>query len=349
MFITPTDTRRNKVLQAIVQVYIESATAVSSLVVARKLRPRLSAATVRNVMAELDELGLIWQPHTSAGRIPTDVGYRYYIDLLLAQEQLLERERKLIQKRCLLRNEAFDQLLTEILQILSDFSGYTALAFSSGLKRILLKRLELVPLHAKGILVVLISQTGLVKTAVVQLPEEIAQPELAKIVKLLNAEFSGLTLDEIQQRLKRRLLATRDIVYQLLKKALQILELSFISFAKDKLYLEGTSYIVEQPEFQNAEALRAIFKTFEQTDPLLDIMKEDLSPDGIKVHIGKENSCQNIQECSLVISNFKINDKNMGSLGIIGPRRMPYARVIATVNYMAQLLDKRSVDFGIQE
>lgn len=246
MFVTPLNTRRKKVLQAIVEAHIETASAVSSQTITHRLRSRLSPATIRNVMAELDELGLIWQPHTSAGRIPTDRGYRYYIDSLLEVEQLTQEERALIESRYPVRSEAFDELLTELLRCLSNFSGYTSLAFST--------------------------------------------------------------------------------------------------FGKERLYVERTSYILEQPEFQNIHKLQPLLKTFEKQEPLLSIMKEDLDPDGIKVHIGSENPYEDIQECSLVISNFKIRNRNMGSLGIIGPRRMPYARTIAAVSYMAQTLSERMVD-----
>lgn len=243
MFVTSLNTRRKKTLQAIVETYIETAAPVSSQAIARRMRWRVSAATVRNVMAELDELGLVWQPHTSAGRIPTDKGYRYYIDSLLEVEQLTPRERQLIESQYPQRNEALDELLTEILRILSNFSRYTALAFS----------------------------------------------------------FLG----------------------------------------RDKFYFEGASCILEQPEFQDMRKLQAVLRTFEQPQALISIMKEGLDADGVKVHIGKENPYQDIQECSLVISNFKIKDRNMGTLGIIGPRRMTYAKVISTVDYVAQILNER--------
>lgn len=344
MFVTPLNTRRKKVLQAIVEVHIETVSAVSSQAIAQRLRSSLSPATIRNVMAELDQLGLIWQPHTSAGRIPTDKGYRYYIDSLLEPEQLTPGERELIERCCPTQNEALDRLLTETLRILANFSGYTAMAFSSGLRRILFKRLELVPLKPHRLLVVLISQGGLVKTEVIQMPFKIESQELVKIAKILNEELAGLSLDEIKEQLSLKILAAKDVFFHLLKKASQILDLTFASFDKDRLYLEGTSHILEQPEFQNAHKLQAILRAFEQQDSLLEILRDDLSPDGIKVHIGRENSCENIQECSLVISNFKIRNRNMGSLGIIGPRRMPYARAISAVSYIAQILSERMVD-----
>jgi len=247
MFVTPLDTRRKRALQAIVEVYIETASPVSSQAIAQRLRWRVSAATVRNMMAEFDQQGLVWQPHTSAGRIPTDRGYRYYIDSLLEPEQLSLRERELIQSQYPSAGEAFDELLREILLILSNFSGYTALAFS--------------PL------------------------------------------------------------------------------------TKDRLYVERVSYILEYPEFQDTQKLQPVLKTFERRQPLLEIMKEDLSADGVKVHIGKENPYQDIQECSLVVSNFKIKNRNMGALGIIGPRRMSYPKVISTVSYMAHTFNERFTDF----
>ncbi|MCQ9208898.1 MAG: hypothetical protein NG712_05940 [Omnitrophica bacterium] len=247
MFVTSLDSRRKKTLQAIVEAYVETASPVSSQTIVRKLHWRISPATVRNIMAELSEQEFVWQPHISAGRIPTDKGYRYYIDSLLEPEQLSFQERELIENQYPAKREAFDELLTEILGILSNFSGYTALALSS--------------------------------------------------------------------------------------------------FGKDKLYIEKLSCILEYPEFHNTEKLQPILKTFERREPLLKIMKEDLSTDGVKVHIGKENPYRDIQECSLVVSSFKIKNKNMGALGIIGPRRMSYPKVISTVEYMAHTFNERFSDF----
>lgn len=242
MFATPLDARRKEIMQAVVEEYIETALPVSSQIISRRLRWRLSAATVRNVMMELDELGLITQPHTSAGRIPTDTGYRYYINSLMELETLSPKEKELIESRYPARTRTFDELMAAVLRMLSNFSGYTSLAFSS--------------------------------------------------------------------------------------------------FGRDRVYIERTSCILEQPEFQDVRKLQPILKTLEREDVLTSIMKEDLQPDGIKVHVGKENSYADIQDCSLVISNFKIKNRNTGSLGIIGPRRMSYARVVSVVDYMVQTLNE---------
>lgn len=242
MSVTSLNTRRKEILQAIVEMHIETALPISSQVVAQRLRPRVSSATVRNIMAELVEMGLIWQPHPSAGRIPTDKGYRCYVDSLLDVEKLSVQDREFIESQCLSRKNVLDDLLTEILRILSNLSGYPTLAFSS--------------------------------------------------------------------------------------------------FTKTRLYVERVSYFFEQPEFQDTQKLRTIIKTFEQQEPLLEIMREDLHPDGIKVHIGQENTCENMQDCSLIVSNFKIKDRNMGTLGIIGPRRMSYSKAISAVGYMANIFNE---------
>ena len=347
MSITSLNTRRKRILQAIVEMYIETALPVSSQAITQRLRSQLSAATVRNIMAELDSLGLIWQPHTSAGRIPTDKGYRYYIDAMLEPAQLSQDEKDFIASQYSVQNEAFDEVLINVLRLLSNFSGYTAMAFSSGLRRILLKRLELVSVESAKVLIVLVSREGLVKTTIVQMPRKIEAGQLEKISKFLNEEFEGLTLEGIKKRLAQELLSSTDVFFHIIKRASEVIDLALASFTKDELYLEGTSYILGQPEFQNTQKLQAVLRTFERPEPLLEIMKEDLDIEGIKVHIGKENSYEDIQECSLVISSFKIKNRNMGSLGIIGPRRMSYAKVISAVDYMARIFSERIVDFGL--
>ncbi|MBN2097276.1 MAG: heat-inducible transcription repressor HrcA [Candidatus Omnitrophica bacterium] len=340
MSATLLDTRRKKILQAIVERYIETASAVSSEAVAKLFRWRVSSATIRNVMAELSEAGFIWQAHTSGGRIPTDKAYRYYIDALLDLEQLTAAERQLIESQYLGRNEVFDELLREVLRILSHFVGYTAIAFSSGLRKILFKKLEFVSVESTKLLVVLVSADGAVKTTVVQLPYQIEQEQLFKIARFLSDEFSGLTLGEVKERLAAQLLASSDSWFHLLRKTADILELIWPNFDKDELYLEGANFIFAQPEFQNSQNLQAVLRTFSEEQPLLEIMKESLEQDGVSVHIGKENPYQDIHECSLVICNFKNKNSNIGALGVIGPRRMSYSKAISTVRYVARIFSE---------
>jgi heat-inducible transcriptional repressor len=347
MVVTDLNKRRKRILQAIVESYIETAAPVSSHAIAQRFRSRVSPATIRNVMSELDEMGLIWQPHTSAGRIPTDKGYRYYIDSLLELEQLSGREKELIESKYSSRQEVFDELLKEVLHILSELSGYTTLAFSSGLKRIIFKRLEFVSVESSKLLVVLVSPEGLIKTTVVQVLYEIGQAELIKMARFLNDQFQGLSLDEIKNRLSMQLLLREDAFFHILKKATQILDSAFASFDKDVLYLEGASHIFRQPEFQDARKLQAIFRAFESQEPLLSIMREDLDKDGTRVYIGKENPYEDIQECSLVLSNFKVNNRSLGTLGVIGPCRMSYAKVISAVEYMSRILSNKIDTLGM--
>ncbi len=200
--------------------------------------------------------------------------------------------------------------------------------------------------QSSKLLVVLVSPEGLIKTTVIQLPFKVEQPELAKIARFLNEEFEGLTLDEIKQRLAMQILSTHNAFFHLMKQATQILDLAFASFDRDILYLEGTSHILEQPDFQDAHTLHAIFSALEKEEPLLSIMKRGLDMDGVRVHIGEESHYEGIQECSLVLSNYKVKNKNLGTLGIIGPRRMSYAKIISLVDYMARHLSERIMFLG---
>lgn len=344
MDVTYLQQRRKEVLQAVVEIYIATAVPVSSQAIAQKMRSKISAATIRNIMAELDRDGHIIQPHTSAGRVPTDKGYRYYIDCSLEEEQLTSEDKKLIQGRFPLQNDIFDELLPWTLTILSSYSGYTALAFFSGLKKILFKHLELVAMAGGKLLVVLVSNEGIIKTALIQMPDDIDDHQLPRIARFLNEEFAGLSFEVIQQRLALQFLFSADSLFPLIKMARQILELVLAGSDKERLYFSGTSYILEQPEFQNTQRLQKVLRSLEKQGPLLLIMKEALNYDGVKVHIGGETACVDFQECSLVTSNFKSRDKTVGTLGIIGPRRMFYARVISVVKYIAQSLGEKISD-----
>lgn len=241
MYAQEKDSRRQKVLEIIIHSYISSASPVGSRTISRKYRMGLSPASIRNVMAELEETGLIMQPHTSAGRIPTDNGYRFYIDSLMNRERLTKDEEERI--RCELNSkiEEIDDLIQKTTKILSAVTNQLGLVLCPSIKRDLFRRIELVPIDKKRVLVVLITTTGLIKEAIVDLEKTQEPNELRRMVNFLNQELSQMPLNEIKDYILRRLLQEKNSFYHLYKFAQEIFRQSSVLEGHDKLFLDGAS------------------------------------------------------------------------------------------------------------
>lgn len=338
--------RREKILCAIVDSYIETAMPVGSRTISQRFRWTVSPATIRNVMADLEEMELIMHPHTSAGRIPTDRGYRRYVDYLLEPKHLTKDEESVISKMLGRRFEDFESLMQRASKALSIITNVAGVVLTPRLKRSALKHIEFIPIDSSRVLAVLITTSGIVKNSVLEIEDEITKSELLRISEFLNHELEGMFLGEIKEHLARRLLQQRDSFYTFLNKAMAILSRPSLLSMEDKIYFEGTASIMSCPEFSDIRKARLFLKLFEEKKDILDLFNEDIESEGIKVHIGKENTCKDIQDCSVITCNYKIKDRAIGVLGAIGPTRMEYGKVISTVKYLSEILGKALEDLG---
>ena len=340
MNVSDVESRRNKILEVIIKTYVEEAEPVGSETVSRRLRLGVSSATVRNVMSELEDLGLIAQPHTSAGRIPTDKGYRYYVDFLMEPERIKQDYREEIEQQYENRHLVVEDMIKKTSLLLSQLTQQASVVLYPNLKKTKLKKIELFVLEPCKIIVTLVSSSGLLKNSMVDLSTAIEENELLRLNNFLNSELVGLNLEEIKDHLSRMLLEERYAFYYLLDRASKIMNLAFQIEAEDMLYLEGAGYIFEQPEFKNLEDLRRVLKLVEEKRDLLEILNQDFESEGVKVWIGKENKYLAIQNCSLVISNYKVEGKPLGKVCVLGPTRMEYPKTVSSVDFMAKLLSQ---------
>ncbi|MBU1853890.1 MAG: heat-inducible transcriptional repressor HrcA [Candidatus Omnitrophica bacterium] len=338
--------RRKKILGAILESYIETAVPVGSRAISQIFRWTISPATVRNVMVDLEEMGLITHPHTSAGRIPTDKGYRYYVDCLLEPKHITKEEESIISRLIYKKGEDFDSLMQASSRAISLITNVTGIVLTPRFKRSIFKHIEFISIDSLRVLVVLVTSSGFVRNSILEIEEDITKSDLFRISEFLNQELEGMFLGEIKNYLTRRLLEQRDTFYTFLKKAMLLLSMPSLLKMEDRIYFEGTTSIMLHPEFKDVQKARLFFRVFEEKKDLLDLFNEDMESDGVKVHIGKENSCKYIQECTVITCNYKLKDRTIGALGAIGPTRMEYGKVISAVKYLSDLLGKSLENLG---
>ncbi|MFH1779278.1 MAG: heat-inducible transcriptional repressor HrcA [Candidatus Omnitrophota bacterium] len=347
MVVTDAISRRNKILETVIDSYVSTATPVGSFTVSKKYRIGLSPATIRNVMVELEKLGYIAHPHTSAGRVPTDKGYRYYVDTLMELKHLTEEEREFIEKNLTQDLDELEDIIRRTARAISTLTKQTSLISFPRAKKRTFKRLELISTSAAKIHALLFTAQGVVKHSIFELQENIEERELSRISKFLNEELLGLPLSEIKDHLLGKILSENDPFHHLFKQAIDILNLSRLLEEKnEKILLDGTHHIIEQPEFRNTEKIKAILKALEDEDEILDILDEDLEENVVKIHIGSENPYEDIRECSIVVSNYKIGEENIGGIGLIGPTRMDYSKVVSVIEYVGQIFSRSLARLG---
>ncbi len=333
--------RKKDILQAVVTDYIKMAQPVGSRTIARRYQVGLSPATIRNDMADLEEMGFLLQPHTSAGRVPTQKGYRYYVDNLMESADLEEKEQNVI-------NQVFEyEKLREIEEIikytsnlLSSLTNYTTLVLGPQLKKSAFKKLQIMPLDSQRALLVLVADTGFVKNKVITLPQMLSSGELNRIVSYLNQRLEGLTIDKITSRLISEL--RRDLYHHIrfLEDTFTLLEESLAEDER-RVFLGGTTNILSQPEFGDIEKVKALLSLFEQNSLLASLLSRPVAGvEGITVRIGSENILEEVQECSLVIATYCLGKEVVGTIGVLGPTRMDYSRTIAVLQQIINHLQR---------
>jgi len=343
------DSRRQAVLSAIIQEHLVTGEAIGSHTVSEKFAHASgwSSATIRNVMSELEEFGLLEQPHTSAGRIPTDKGYRYYVDNMLGASRLSKNDLKAIEsigvgKEIKARP---DRLMERASHVLSELSENVGIIIWPSLAENRLQHIRFVRLPDKRILVVLVSTSHIVHDKVIQLDEEFSQEELDRTARYLNVEFSGKTLLAIRAEIIALMKEEKALYDRLLRNAMVLCEgsLQGEDETAGAVYLEGAFNILTKPEFANAERMRELFQTFEEKSRLVRILNECVCGDpvgNVKVVIGRENAASSMKHCAVITVSYQVGDDISGTLGVVGPTRIEYGRTMAVVNYLARFIER---------
>jgi heat-inducible transcriptional repressor len=333
---TVLDERRREVLRTLIRLHIETGEPVGSESLSRSLSRSLSPATLRNVMADLEALGYLDHPHTSAGRVPTDEGYRFYVDSLMGLQSLAPGEKQAIDVELRSREGSAEQTMERASHLLSRLSRHVGFVLVPDIARTSFRHVDLVPLAHPRILVVIVSATGLVTHKVIEFEEKLRPEDLQACANYLNAQFAGMTLADIRRRLLELMSEEKALYDSLLQKVVALGGLAFEGAGETSVYLEGTSNILARPEFDDLERLRGLVKTFEEKGRLVRILNACLSGDGIRVLIGHENPDPDLRDLSLVTVRAPIEgDEGLG-LGVLGSTRMEYAHVVALVDHVAR-------------
>ena len=330
--------RSRQILQAIIEDYIGTGEPVGSRTLSRRPGINLSPASVRNVMADLEELGFLYSPHTSAGRVPTEKGYRFYVASLLEVRQLNRDLRSRLRQECRSRDFDTESLLREVGRILSATSNYTGLVMVPRFTSTVFRRIEFVRLAETRVLVVFITQTGIVQHKLIEVEEPLTQRELDEVTNYLNLEFSGLSIQEIKNRIFAEMDHERALVDHLRRRALLLSSRVLQYELGGQVFIEGASNILEQPEFADLSTMKRLMRTLDQKSLLVDLLDKAQQVEGLQILIGGADNYSEIEGCSLVTSSYASSRGTTGILGVIGPTRMPYAMVIPLVDYAASLV-----------
>lgn len=332
------DERKSRVLQAIIQDYVETAEPVGSRTLARKYRFGLSPATIRNEMSDLEELGYLEQPHTSAGRVPSSQGYRYYVDKLMEEHNLGPGEEQAIEAAFRRRIHEIDRLIKVTARLLSDATHYASLVTAPRAVRSALEHLQIVPLPGNKAMLVLVTEAGMVEKQVIDIPE-VTLVELQHVSEAISERLRGHTLDQLSRT------SLQDLRRELNKyRALLDHTLDFLGGETDsdgqRVYIGGTRNMLDQPEFRDVSKVRTLFDVLEQERAVQELLGEpETAPgEGVSFAIGEEIQYREMQDCSVITATYRIGGRMIGRIGVLGPRRMEYAKVAKIVDEVARRL-----------
>jgi len=334
------DDRIYRVLWAVVESYITNPDPVGSRFVTKKYAFNLSPATIRNIMADLEEMGFLHQPHTSAGRVPTDKGYRFYVDSLSHGEALLNAylAEEIMHKLENLRND-ISALLKETSRALSTVSHYVGVALSPGSEKTTLRGINLFMYKEGQVMAVLLTDEGIVKSKRIRLDCDLTQRDLSRISDYLNSEFSGQTIDEIRSRMVGEMQRDKALCDTLISRAMRICR-EALYFDYGDVFISGFSEVLGLPDFSDLQKIKVISRAIEDRHLIIKLLNTLSRSEGVSVVIGSENPASEMQTLSMVVSSYKEGDKPMGTIGIIGPTRMDYQRAITIVDTTARFISK---------
>jgi heat-inducible transcriptional repressor len=325
--------RRRDILKLIVEDYITSALPVSSEAIAKRMAIPVSSATVRNEMSALEDEGYLAQPHTSAGRVPSDIGYRYFVEFLMPEQQLTADEQRMIDHQFYQVQLDTDQWVRLAAAVLARQAMNAAVITVPKLLDIKLKQVQLVQVQPRLTLLVMVFDRGLLRQRFINCEDELNQDDLNRVANRCNAELIGRNLRGIKRKANEFQGFEREVLDQLVAEMREV-----ETPTPEQIVRDGLLNIMAQPEFAQTDRVRQFMNIFESGRLLEGALTEALASDGVRVIIGSENKSDDMRQCSMVLSRYGRDGEAEGVLGIVGPTRMPYSRVISTVRYTANIL-----------
>lgn len=333
------DDRKMKILKAIIRTYMETGEPVGSRTISKYSDLNLSSATIRNEMSDLEEMGYIVQPHTSAGRIPSDKGYRLYVDTMM-----LEKDREVAEMKELMleKTEKMEKILMQVAKLLANNTNYAAMISSPQMRRNRLKFIQLSQVDSLHILAVIVCEGNIVKNKVIETEDELDNEDILKLNILLNTNLNGLAMEEINLATITKLKEQAGIHSKLLNDVMDAVAEAIVGDEDLEIYTSGATNIFKYPELSDSSKAKDILSTFEEKQQLVELVNSTLeqSPEtGIQVYIGEETPIKTMKDCSVVTATYELEEGVQGTIGIIGPKRMDYEKVVANLKTLMNKLD----------
>ncbi len=332
--------RDRAILKDVILTHILSAEPVSSRAVAKHGTHGLSAASIRNVMADLEESGFLSQPHTSAGRVPTPKAYHLYIQSMMDHPTIPTDDRRYIDANLPSQGVGVEDLMTSTSQLLSQLSHQVGIVLTPALAETVLKRVEFVRLTQGKVLCVVVSKSGFVDNKVILTPEPVPRDELARISNFVTENFAGLTLREAQEKLVLLMAEERAKVDLALSRTITLARQGLDLTKDQEILMEGATEVLQQPELSDIERVRRLFDTFADKARMVFMLSQCMRGPGVRVIIGEESDFTSELGFSLVTRTYQLGEKPLGTVGIFGPSRMQYQRVIPLVDYLGERLSQ---------
>ena len=329
--------RKKKILQAVIDEYVNSAEPVSSATLVEKYNLNYSSATVRNELAELEKNGYLDKTHTSSGRVPSEKGYRFYVDELIKDDNISIEEMKYIQSKLDAKINEIEDLAKITTSTLSEITHYTTVAIGPKAEKQLIEEIKFVLLGTRMLMVVIVTDSGLVKETIIKYDEDITASQVETLNNLFNTKLKGKPLSKIDKPMEEYILAEITYSIDVIKPIIE--QINRIVEEADKIYLEGTKKAFDLPEFKSLELAKNFVNVLDEKDLMLEILDSGVAKD-INVYIGDENDKEELKDFSVVTFKHKVGDKDLGTIGIIGPKRMDYSKVISVMKYISKKIDE---------
>jgi heat-inducible transcriptional repressor len=331
------DERKRLILQAIIDDYISTAEPIGSRTIARKYDLGISPATIRNEMADLELLGYLEQPHTSSGRIPSVKGYRFYVDCLLAPPQISDRDIAIIDSWYHTKARRIEEVFQETVKIMSRMTKNVSMVLAPNVSQCTFRYVQFLPLDEQRSIVVIVTDTGLLENKIIEIPEGLTHEDLARVANAINSRVGGLAVERITATVLEDI--QKDILPnpQVYERAIKLLRQVLTVEKNEKVYLGGTTQMLNQPEFRDVDKIKGLLSMLEEDRLLCDILHMSDS-DGIIVTIGQENKYSGIHDCSVVQATYRIDGQVVGSVAVLGPTRMEYGKTMSVLKFMQRHL-----------
>lgn len=329
------DKRKRKILQAIVEEYIDTSEPVSSGSLVKKPELDCSSATIRNEMAELERIGFLEQPHTSAGRIPSEKGYRYYVDELLREDTLSRKEMEMIKDMLETKVNNLEDLTKIATTTLSEITHYTTVAVEPNMSNHTIIDIKFILLGSRVLMAVILTDSGIIRESVIKFDEDLTQEQVNDLTYVFKNKLVGKPLEKIDGPIEEYILAEIQTGIEIIKKVIDELNKLLDS---SKTYIEGANKVVDMPEFKRNDITKDFLNALTAKDVIADVMNSGIAQD-INVFIGSESEKEELKNFSIVTFNHLLDGKDIGTIGIIGPTRMDYSKVISVMKYISKKLN----------